>query len=401
MKKYLHIPKKIFIVFCAIFVVAFGVSVFLYSSQASISATADFNIDKMLNYFLFTVIFGMITVAFFIAYVIRCAGLLVENINMENKNLLKLAKTIITIENILGVGLIVLFYHTITSAREIATKIKLNLNNLYVDESVKYEMKYVFVGLLSFLCLGIAIVFFVNAKRQNKLYKNNKTTIKREQENTVACEERNSELGFVYEECEFFKQTQLSYDSLKHNDGTRGEFEIFKQLREYENSGAKFAFNREIPKGDGLTTEIDVLMLHKNGIVVVENKDYSGIIYGKAYENTWTYIDSKGSKISIYNPVKQNEAHIKALKMFLENQQIIDKDRTIPIYSVIVFTDFKTNKSDEIISRINMNGNNTKLCTSQNLKFVVDKLLEENAEHTVDVEKVNTILMRLSVRKKY
>lgn len=93
--------------------------------------------------------------------------------------------------------------------------------------------------------------------------------------------------------------------------GTLFEFYIFKHL--YKIKGYhRFLFNVYLPYKDG-TTEIDVVFLHEKGVFVFECKSYSGNVYGKQSSFKWTqYLD--GKKNTFYNPIKQNETHIKALK---------------------------------------------------------------------------------------
>lgn len=69
---------------------------------------------------------------------------------------------------------------------------------------------------------------------------------------------------------------------------------------------------------NGSTTEIDVIALTEKGIFVLESKNYSGWIFG-SYESTkWTQSFPNGEKTQFYNPVKQNESHIKTLSKNLE-----------------------------------------------------------------------------------
>ena len=64
-------------------------------------------------------------------------------------------------------------------------------------------------------------------------------------------------------------------------------------------------------------------------------------------------------------------------------------------------TFINSHKSDDVISRINMQGCNAKLCTSQNLMFSVKKLLENAPEHLVNVDAINNALIPLSIREKH
>ena len=158
---------------------------------------------------------------------------------------------------------------------------------------------------------------------------------------------------------------------------------------------------KEIPKKDGLTTEIDLIMLHKHGIVVIENKDYTGTFYGKASDDMWTGIGYTGISYSFYNPIKQNEGHIHALKEYLVANEVYGVEEDIPIYSVIVFTDLVSNRSDDIISRIDLSGTQSHVCTSQNLARTVWNLLENTVPNkVVDVQKVESFLLPLPIRRK-
>jgi hypothetical protein len=70
--------------------------------------------------------------------------------------------------------------------------------------------------------------------------------------------------------------------------GRNGEYQIYKRLRNHENKGGKFLFNCYLPKENGETTEIDVLLINKNGIFVFESKNYSGWIFGDEKSKNWT-----------------------------------------------------------------------------------------------------------------
>ena len=113
-----------------------------------------------------------------------------------------------------------------------------------------------------------------------------------------------------------------------------------------EANGAKFLFNVYIPKGNGETTEIDVLMICSKGIFVFESKNYSGWIFGSESQKNWYQTlpagRGKSHKEHFYNPIMQNHSHIKNLKYLLDEQ--------FPIRSIIVFSDRCTLKSVQIKS---------------------------------------------------
>ena len=123
-------------------------------------------------------------------------------------------------------------------------------------------------------------------------------------EETLSREQKKGQRGEDFIE-------QILYDTVP------GEFEIFR--------------NVYVPNGD-TTSEIDLLMVHEKGIFVFESKNYSGWIFGSAEQVYWTKMFPGREKYSFYNPVRQNQTHIKALMRYLE----------LPgncFYSCIVFSD--------------------------------------------------------------
>ena len=69
-----------------------------------------------------------------------------------------------------------------------------------------------------------------------------------------------------------------------------------------------------VPDGRGGLTQIDHLLLSRQGIVVVETKSFSGRIYGRARDKYWTQRFKKGRSARIANPLRQNYGHIKAVE---------------------------------------------------------------------------------------
>lgn len=62
--------------------------------------------------------------------------------------------------------------------------------------------------------------------------------------------------------------------------------------------------------------QIDHIVVSKYGIFVIETKSYKGTISGSYKSNKWTQ-NIWGNKYSMPNPIKQNKAHIYALKSIL------------------------------------------------------------------------------------
>ena len=86
-----------------------------------------------------------------------------------------------------------------------------------------------------------------------------------------------------------------------------------------------------IKKKDGTYTQIDLVLATKVGLIVIEIKDYAGWIYGNGSKKYWTQVLSYGRvKNSFYNPVMQNEKHIKHLSKALPKERV-------PIFNMIIF----------------------------------------------------------------
>lgn len=71
---------------------------------------------------------------------------------------------------------------------------------------------------------------------------------------------------------------------------------------------------------NGETKQIDVLLLTEFGIYVIESKDYSGWIFGSKNNKIWTQSLNKCRKYKFYNPIWQNNSHIKALCAYLHSK---------------------------------------------------------------------------------
>lgn len=89
--------------------------------------------------------------------------------------------------------------------------------------------------------------------------------------------------------------------------------------------------NIYLPKGNGDYSEIDLAFVTKKGVFVFECKNYSGWIFGSEKDKYWTATYVNGEKKQFYNPVMQNEAHIRVLKIHIGS--------AIPCFSIVVFSD--------------------------------------------------------------
>lgn len=116
------------------------------------------------------------------------------------------------------------------------------------------------------------------------------------------------------------------------DDGTYGETLTASALNSNGLGGHRIVYRNLLVPYKDKTTEIDLLMIHEKGIFVFESKNYSGWIFGKADQLKWTQSLSHDRKYQFYNPIMQNQTHIKALSDVLRLP-------TSYFYSYIVFSE--------------------------------------------------------------
>lgn len=146
--------------------------------------------------------------------------------------------------------------------------------------------------------------------------------------------------------------------------------------------------NIYIPKENGETTEIDLIYITPKGLFVLESKNCSGWIFGDSKSQYWTSCLPNGEHYRLYNPIKQNNSHIKWLSKYLANYSSFQ----VPFFSFIVFSDRCE------LKKVPPNGPEAVICYREELygrishlwNFFPDVLSE------VDIENIYNILYRLT-----
>ncbi|MBS3873686.1 MAG: NERD domain-containing protein [Firmicutes bacterium] len=135
-----------------------------------------------------------------------------------------------------------------------------------------------------------------------------------------------------FKQSKYYDATGNGFLKTYFDTGLYGEYLIYQVLEKCPGHKHLLA-NVYLPKGDGGTTEVDVIMVHEAGIFVFESKNYSGWIYGDEKNQMWTQVLNKRTKHKMFNPIWQNRGHISAVKKALEAAEIDDS----LIRSYIVF----------------------------------------------------------------
>ena len=151
---------------------------------------------------------------------------------------------------------------------------------------------------------------------------------------------------FRYESSSYYKETNKSYLEVLTDKGSNGEYRCYAKLRHLEKDGARFLFNLYLPKADGTTSELDVLMIHRTGLYVLESKNRKGYVIGDPSTYKWKQITNHGS-FDFYNPLFQNEGHMNTLCEMITNEvniqpmtvftyryNLMSKDKEYPICNI-------------------------------------------------------------------
>lgn len=262
---------------------------------------------------------------------------------------------------------------------------------MYLSSEIIWGLLFYLILILAILSLPIVVVISLYRKEKNKQLK-------------------------WKEDNEYYEITHKEYTDAKKDIGSQGEYLIYERLKPLLGN-RKFLFNLYIPNGDGKTTEIDVLLIHETGLYVFESKNYSGWIFGSEKNKNWTQCLKGGrtsNKIQFYNPIKQNERHIKRLKELLSGKF------TCPIYSFIVFSErcelkkielssdlHKVIKRNELRHYVPVNSPETSLSSDEingifELLYPYSQASEEvKKQHIADVNLISNKMAKCEERKNY
>lgn len=131
-----------------------------------------------------------------------------------------------------------------------------------------------------------------------------------------------------------------------HRPITQGEFgeivitDILSQLSQEDYR----IYNNIYVNYNGMSVQIDHLVISRYGVFVIETKNYSGKIYG--YENSDNWIQYLNDEKYLFkNPIKQNKFHALAVKNILR----ISESAILPIVVFLPKSDLKCETDSTVI----------------------------------------------------
>lgn len=105
----------------------------------------------------------------------------------------------------------------------------------------------------------------------------------------------------------------------KDKSGRQGELVVDRKLRFWLGWGnAKVYDNVTFITVSGGTTQIDHVVISRKGIFCIETKNLNGELKGDLNDKSWQHYNRVGHKNFIYNPLMQNDAHIRHLANVLK-----------------------------------------------------------------------------------
>lgn len=145
--------------------------------------------------------------------------------------------------------------------------------------------------------------------------------------------------------------------------GTRSERRlVIKMLKQGVHPKAIF-HDLYLQKKNGEYSQIDIVVATPQGLLAIEVKDYSGWLFGNERQKYWTQVLNFGKeKHRFYNPLIQNEGHIKTIRE--QSEQFT----TLPIYNVVLFDGNCTLKN------ISYTSENTFVGYASQIKYVLKQL---------------------------
>lgn len=164
--------------------------------------------------------------------------------------------------------------------------------------------------------------------------------------------------------------------------GVVGEKSVFDILKKLPNGYT--VITNPVIYNRGAVNELDFVVIGKNGVFIVEAKNYRGIIKGKTSDKTWRQIKhGKNNKVyekEVNNPVKQ--AHRQGRRML---EVFNDFDITADVYPIVYFADER--------SEIKITDDaETNVAVMNNGKMLLDYIVNSKGRHTVNSSELTKII---------
>lgn len=136
-----------------------------------------------------------------------------------------------------------------------------------------------------------------------------------------------------YKKSTYYKKTHYSYIKVLTTKKIFSTYRLYCYLQHYEFLGMKFLFHCTIPKDEGESLEVDLLMISERGIFVFDMKRYGGLVQGDEHNIYWIHhihnFIWRKQEFTFVNPILKMKSQSKWILRTLE--------KPVPIYHLIIF----------------------------------------------------------------
>lgn len=199
-----------------------------------------------------------------------------------------------------------------------------------------------------------------------------------------------------------FKNEKLLRTVTHKGRGTWSERDLVLRLLKNGISADRIFHDLYVKKSDGSFSQIDIVIITEIGIIVVEVKHLSGWIFGTGSQSKWVQVLAYGKhKYSFYNPIFQNNNHIKYLSSRLSHLE------EIPFYSLIIFYGdcvlknisqipnginiVKSNEAIEVIRNMIQNGGELNYSNLAEIEAVLFESLNNGEDRDIRLQHIENI----------
>lgn len=161
--------------------------------------------------------------------------------------------------------------------------------------------------------------------------------------------------------------------------GISGERKVKKILSKFERQGYIILHDLMLPLYEG-TTQIDHVVIGPHGVTAIETKNYAGHIFGSLESKYWVQHLGR-AKNEFYNPIKQNETHVKTIKYLLQKEGL----HYVEVENLVVFTSKKSRiYLDEMLPVLKANKLKDWIRSYKNKRIKIERVAEALGKYKVE-----------------
>lgn len=143
------------------------------------------------------------------------------------------------------------------------------------------------------------------------------------------------------------KKTKKDLKKRTDASGKRGEEELQADVKRFTRfRHTRVLYNLYLGDPGGRSTEIDLLLLDRDGVFIFESKNYNGMIFGEEQNRNWLHVLRNGDRFHFYNPIWQNSGHVTAVRKALGNPDRACFKSIIVFGKNCIFKRLKVRQSD-------------------------------------------------------